>query len=110
MDISSSSQGEDNELQYSDANDHLDVNYYTEISQPSRIRGKQKFFDDRMLACMDKCNISTRDAIHFISATVNALGHKVEDLVLNRTAIQLMRKEYRRRQAKQIIDNFNVNN
>lgn len=72
-----------------------------------------------MLASMDKCKITTRDAMHFVSATVAALlrklqveedfsSVKLEDLVLNRTTIQSMRKEYRRRQAQQILDSFNV--
>lgn len=76
--------------------------------QSNRVCGKKHFIDDRMLACMDKCKISTRDAIHFISATALALGHRVEDLVLNRTTVQSMRKNYRCRQAQEILDNFNV--
>lgn len=61
-----------------------------------------------MLASLDKCKVSTRDAMHIISATVSALGHRVEDFVLNRTTLQAMRKEYRRRQAHAILDNFDV--
>ncbi|XP_037939016.1 uncharacterized protein LOC119688042 [Teleopsis dalmanni] len=72
------------------------------------IIGKIHFFDDRMLACMDKSKISTRDAIHFISATAAALGHRVEDLVLNRTTVHLIRKEYRRRKAHDILKNFDI--
>lgn len=81
--------------------------FLVERQQRALIRGKTHFIDDRMLACMDKCKISTRDAIHFISATAFALGHRVENLVLNRTTVQSMRKEYRRRQA-QYLRNFNV--
>lgn len=80
-----------------------------ERHQSSLPRGKKHFIDDRMLACMDECKISTRQAIHFISATAFALGHQVEHLVLNRTTVQKMRKEYRRRQAHNILDNFDVN-
>lgn len=80
-----------------------------ESSAAKRVRGKIHFINDRMLACMDKCKMTTRDAIHFISATAIALGHHLEDLILNRTTLQEMRKEYRRRQAQAILDSFNVN-
>lgn len=85
-------------------------------------RGKIHFVDDRMLASMDKCRISDRDAMHLTSATITAVLRKlqemkpdlndikVEDFVFNRTSFQTMRKEYRRRQAKQIIDEFKVHN
>lgn len=90
-----------------------------DISQ-TILYGTVNFIDDRMLASMDKCKLSTRDAMHIVSATANAILNKVQDvfpavtpiklenLVLNRTTLHLMRREYRRRQAKQIIDDFNV--
>lgn len=90
-----------------------------DISQ-SKLYGTINFIDDRMLASMDKCKLSTRDAMHIVAATANAILNKVQDvfaaatpinlenLVLNRTTLHLMRREYRRRQAKQIIDEFNV--
>lgn len=86
-----------------------DENMSMEKSNSNNLRGKKHFIDDRMLACMDKCKISTRDAIHFISATAAALGHQIEELVLNRTTVQLMRKEYRRRKAHDILENVDVN-
>lgn len=76
--------------------------------QSGRIRGNKKFIDDRMLACMDKCKISTRNAIHFIIAIASALGHDVKELVINRTTLESMRKDYRCRQARAILENFNV--
>lgn len=36
-------------------------------------RGKVHFIDDRMIASMDKCKLSSRDAMHFITATVGAI-------------------------------------
>lgn len=91
-----------------------------ELTKPNR--GKINFIDDRMLASMDKCKLSTRDAMHLVSATVAAFVNKLqevnggklpiqmEDLVLNRTTVHSMRKKFRRRQAEEIIDGFNVIN
>lgn len=85
-------------------------------------RGKIHFIDDRMLASMDKCKITTRNAMHFTCAAVEAVLRVLrelevdpktvesKDLVMNRTSIQSMRRDYRRRQAQQILDDFNVNN
>lgn len=79
-----------------------------------RIRGKIHFIDDRMLASMDRCQLSTRNAIHFIAAMASAMGQALElgpivqDLVFNRTTVESLRKKYRRRQAREILDNFNV--
>ncbi|XP_054746569.1 uncharacterized protein LOC129251241 [Anastrepha obliqua] len=82
-------------------------------------RGKINFIDDRMLACMDKWNLSTRDAMHLVSATVAAFINtmqsvngtpsiKMEDLILNRTTLHSMRRDFRRRQAQEIINGFNI--
>lgn len=83
-------------------------------------RGTIHFIDDRMLASMDKCKLSTRQAMHIVTATAAAILNIVKDdstastainlkdLVLNRTTIHSMRRDYRRRQAKRIIDEFNV--
>lgn len=73
-------------------------------------RGKKAFINDRMLACMDKNNMSTPQAIHFISATADALGHDINELILNRSTVHRMRKEYRERQTNTIMDNFDVIN
>lgn len=84
-------------------------------------RGTINFIDDRMLASMDKCKLSTRDAMHIVTATAAALIQKLQDspnpapsihlkdLVLNRTTIHSMRREYRKRQANKIINEINVN-
>lgn len=102
-------QEKDDETAIASHHNEEDDDNFSQIGPPNRTRGKKHFIDDRMLACMDKCKISTRDAMHLISATSIALGHRLEDLVLNRTTVQSMRKEYRRRQAQSILENFNVN-
>lgn len=77
-------------------------------NKPNKVNGKTKFIDDRMLACMDAGSMSSPFAIHFISATAKALGHDLKDLVLNCTSLRKQRKEYRRRQCKQIMESFEV--
>lgn len=109
------SESDSDEMDYSVA----DNDYHMEM-QNERSRKKINFIDDRMLASMDRCKITDRDAMHLVSATATAVLNKmqetqpewkavtIDDLVLNRTSIQSMRKGYRRRQAQEIVDSFNV--
>lgn len=80
----------------------------TNLNNPKMKRGKKSFIDDRMLACMDAGNMSNPFAVHFISATAKALGHNIEDLVINCTSLRKQRKEYRRRHGTEIMENFKV--
>lgn len=52
--------------------------------------------------------ITNTAAVHIISAVADALGHRIDELVLNRTTIERMRREYRKTNAKKIMDNFSV--
>ncbi|XP_050340394.1 uncharacterized protein LOC126766704 isoform X2 [Bactrocera neohumeralis] len=61
-----------------------------------------------MLACMDAGNMSSPLAIPFIIATAKALGHNIEDLVINCTSLRKQRKEYRRRHDTEISENFKI--
>lgn len=90
--------------------DIVEADDHAESRRNVRSRGKIHFIDDRMLGCMDRYKMSTEHAVHFISATALALGHRLEDLVCNRTTIQNLRKDYRRKQAHQILNDFQVRN
>lgn len=123
MDISGSTESSKTAHSVVDQNLSIDIaeDEPTVVAQGQQSRGNIHFIDDRMLASMDKCKVSTRDAMHLISATAAALLRKIEkvnptstaitldDLVLNRTTIQAMRRDYRRKQAQQILESFNVN-
>lgn len=79
------------------------------LSQTLQKRGKKNFIDDRMLACMDFENMSTPGAVRLISATVAALGIDIKPLVLNKTSVYRMRKEFRARKARDMLENYDVN-
>lgn len=73
-----------------------------------RKRGTKKFVTARLLASLDQWKISSTAAVHVISAVADALGHGIDDLVLNRSTLHAMRKDYRKTNAKKIVDNFSV--
>lgn len=42
----------------------------------------------KLLAALDKCKLSDRDAVHIIISTAEALGNDVSKLIINRSTIQ----------------------
>lgn len=59
-----------------------------------------------MVAVLDKCQISDRDAVHLLMATAEVFGEDVGNLVINRTSIQRFRQEIREKQVKVIKERF----
>lgn len=67
-----------------------------ELASPEakRRRGRREIMTPKLAAALDKCRISDRDAVHIIIAIAEALGHDVEDLVINRSSIHKSREIY----------------
>lgn len=55
---------------------------------------------------MDRCQLSTRDAVYVLQATAEALGHNIDELIINKTSINRVRKTKRRERAEAIKDIF----
>lgn len=81
-------------------------NAYPGISGISR--GKTNFFTPRLLSTLDKWKITDGAAVHILSATADALGYDIEDLILNRSSIRRMRQKHRATTAQNIAANFDV--
>lgn len=71
-------------------------------------RGKVDFITDRLVAVLDRCKISDRDAVHLLVAVAEALGHDVHNLIINRTSIKNRRQNIRQNVAECIKKNFNT--
>lgn len=69
-------------------------------------RGKIHFIDPRIVAALDKCKVSSTNAVHILSAVAAALDHRVQDLVINRRSIDRCREKYREEIARLIQDDF----
>lgn len=64
---------------------------------PSTIkRGRTVFINDKLVTVLDRCKVSDRDATHIIIATAQALGHNVDNLVINRSSIYRVREKVRK--------------
>lgn len=60
------------------------------------------------MSALDKCKISDRAAIHVIIAVAEALGHDIDELVINRSTLQRQRELNRIEKATEIKNAFKV--
>lgn len=101
---------------FSDANNSddsdLDDSYNVVHNSPEKTRNKRlkkkMIFTPRMIAALDKCQVSNRQAMHIISSIVIALGHSIDEIVLNRTSLIKYRKENQKQIAEEVQNNYNV--
>jgi hypothetical protein len=70
-------------------------------------RARTQFINDKLVTVLDRCKVSDRDATHILMATAQALGHNVDDLVINRSSIHRVREHLRKLRAEQLRSSFN---
>lgn len=70
-------------------------------------RGKEKFITPRLCHALDNWKVSDGAATHIIIAATDALGHSIDELVVNRSTIHRARQKYRAQRAGTIA-NFDV--
>lgn len=73
------------------------------------VKKKIQFYTPRLLAALDKCKVSGRDAIHLLSAAVIALGYSIDDVILGKTSLAEYRKEHRKEIAEEKKKTYHVN-
>lgn len=72
-------------------------------------RGRKSFITSRLVAALDNAKVSDGMAVHILIAAAEALGHRVEELVINRSTIHRLRQENRSKESKEISDGFTDN-
>lgn len=60
----------------------------------------------RLSACLDKCKISDRDAVHLITACIEAVALDTNDFAVNRTSIRNARQIFRENNTSNIKSKF----
>lgn len=71
-------------------------------SVPKKSRGSVNVIDEKLVAALDRCRISDRDAVHLIAAVAQSLNHDLDSLVINRTSIRRYREKLREAKAANI--------
>lgn len=69
---------------------------------------KKSIYTPRLLAALDKCAVSNRNAVHLISAVITAIGHSIDDYDLSKSGIATYRRENRKEIALEQQKGSNV--
>ncbi|XP_049304081.1 uncharacterized protein LOC125776370 [Bactrocera dorsalis] len=69
-------------------------------------RGTKSIIIPRLLAALDNAKVSDGMAVHILVAAAEALGHCVEELVINRSTIHRIRQQNRSAEFKDISTEF----
>ncbi|KAE9523392.1 hypothetical protein AGLY_015944 [Aphis glycines] len=71
-----------------------------------RKRARREILTPRLSACLDKCKISDRDAVHLITACIEAVALDINDFAVNRTSIRNARQIFRKNNTSNIKSKF----
>ena len=61
----------------------------------SRKRGRKDFVSPKLVAALDRCQLSIRDSVYIIQATVEALSFSTDKHPINKSSIQTIRSKMR---------------
>jgi len=79
-----------------------------EVGPSTNKRGRTVFINEKLVTVLDRCKVSDRDATHnILIATAQALGHDVDNLVINHSSIHRVREKVRKLRAEQLRLSFN---
>ena len=72
-------------------------------------QGTLPFFTPRLAEVFDRCKITDRNGVYILMAAADSFGCDTENLVINRTSFQRLRKKFREARHSEIQQNFNLN-
>lgn len=81
----------------------------SENSLTTTKRGRKDFITSKLVAALDRCQLSIRDSVYILQATIEALGLKCDDYPVNKSSIQRIRTEMRKNRAESIKSDFQNN-
>lgn len=72
-------------------------------------RGRTCFITPKLVAVLDRCQLSVRDSVYILQAVVEALGLSCEEFSINKSSIQRIRTQMRKERAESIKTDFQNN-
>ena len=78
-------------------------------SVTTKKRGRKDFITSKLVAALDRCQLSIRDSVYILQATVEALGFDFDDYPINKSSIPRIRTQMRRDRAESIKSDFQNN-
>lgn len=72
-------------------------------------RGRKDFITPKLVAALDRCQLSIRDSVYILQAVVEALDLSSDDFPINKSSIQRIRTKTRKDRAESIKSDFQNN-
>ncbi|XP_074108448.1 uncharacterized protein LOC141533454 [Cotesia typhae] len=72
-------------------------------------RGTKSLITPKLVAALDRCQLSIRDSVYILHAVVEALGLNSDDFPINKSSIQRVRTQARKSRAEAIKTDFQNN-
>ena len=94
------------------AQQELDVNFLSSddeslpetsnivATDTSRKRRRKDFVSPKLVAALDRCQLSIRDSVYIIQATVEVLGFSTDEHPINKSSIQRIQSQMRMTRAR----------
>lgn len=106
MELASSTDGSQPPSQTSNFSDVLITNEKSSL-QPIKSRGRINVITEKLVATLDKCQISDRNTVRIISAVAEAIGNvDVSTLIINKKSINFYRQKIRKELSHKIKNLF----
>lgn len=96
----------DSNLSISQGSPYIPRNFKPGPSEEKRSRGTKNIIDAKLVATLDKCLISDRNATRLIIAITEALGHDPREFVINKSSINACRQKVRQDLAEKFKEQF----
>ena len=75
-------------------------------SQEKLSRGRKQIITPRLVAALDKCKVSDRNAVHILAAVFEALDLEMNEVAINRSSIRRHRMQIRQEKAEIVKNEF----
>ncbi|GBN18309.1 hypothetical protein AVEN_70038-1 [Araneus ventricosus] len=99
---------EDSSSTSSENIDSEDFPTLIESSEPGTSKSvmRKDFITPKLVAALDRCQLSMRDSVFILEATVDALGRNIDEFPISKSSIQRIRTEKLKERAKNIKNDF----
>ncbi|GBM95187.1 hypothetical protein AVEN_75725-1 [Araneus ventricosus] len=99
---------EDSSSKSSENMDSEDFPTLIETSKPGTSKSVMRidFIKPKLVVALDRCQLSMRDFVFILAATIDALGCNIDEFPISKSSIQKLRTEKRKERAENIKIDF----
>ncbi|GBN52556.1 hypothetical protein AVEN_204171-1 [Araneus ventricosus] len=99
---------EDSSSNSSENIDSEDFPTLIESSEPGTSKSimRKDFITPKLVAALDRCQLSMRDSVFILEATIDPLGCNIDEFLISKSSVQRIRTEKRKERAENIKIDF----